>query len=236
MALTYVQSAALSTAGWTISLTGVGAGNFIFVSVKWENSKNNCTISDGTTSLTMGTRAESASADGVVIQCGWLLSANGGNKTYTVTAPSGSPTVPNVNVFEFSYTGTVSFDAQNKAVGTTGNCASAAIDTTGTDEVVFGVFGPWASGQEAITSPKIGTTAAARTVRGTASSPDHSTWYVLFNATQSTITANATVPANEEWACTITAFKAASAGTPLPLLVGSNTLTGTDGSAGQMSA
>jgi hypothetical protein len=136
---TYVQGTG-SNDGNSIALTGVGAGNLIVIYVAWANSPDGttgATVSDGTTGLTMGTLSSLGAADRGG-QFGYLLVANSGNKTYTITWPSGINT-KTYAIMEFSYTGTASLDAQ--AAAKTGNgtaLSSNAITTTSTSSLVLG--------------------------------------------------------------------------------------------------
>ena len=199
--VTFVQSN-ISDSGTTVALTGVTAGNLIVIWVKWEgaSSNGNATCSDGTSSFAMATaghRGTSAPSS----QFGYLLSANGGNKTYTVTVPAGGGFI-RLRVAEFSYTGgTLSFDVENIGSGSSTAPASGNVTTTGTDELVFGGYGeatvatsssPLINGLAASTLPTQGSYTRL--------------WYKTF---ASTFTGNAsiTLSAAGSWVCNILSFK-----------------------------
>jgi hypothetical protein len=73
------------------SLTSVAAGDLITVCSTWLTSSQTITVSDGTSTLTNGSAAyDGYSGNTFYGQCAYLLAANSGNKTYTVTFSSGS--------------------------------------------------------------------------------------------------------------------------------------------------
>lgn len=207
----------------TAALTGVGAGNLIVLHAKWENSKNNISATDGTTSLSLGTRADSASADGVMSQFAYLLVANSGNITYTVTFPAGHVAGTRcIVVMEFSYTGTMSLDVQNVGNGNSSAPATGTVTTTGTDEVACGGVGVWTASQEPITAMLINAVAAGGSVVvSSPSAPDSAMWYRLLTATFSGGTASCTLDGVDEWSANIITLKAVAAGglAPRPLLI-----------------
>lgn len=201
MAIAFVQS---NTAEATsIALTGVGAGNLIVLWIKWENALGDCTATDGTTSLTMGTSVSDAA--GTSGQFAYLLSANGGNKTYTVTFPVGAG-FQRLRIFEYSYTGTVSFDAQNTGSGVSAAPASGNITTTGTDEVVVGGYSE--DNTNTVSAQKINAVAADRVIGGATIAQE---WDRILTATFAGGNAQATLSASQGWVCNIIAFKVAAA-------------------------
>ena len=186
----------------TVSLTGVTAGNLIVLWVKWEGTTTGgATVSDGTTSLTMGTLSDPG--DNTVGQFAYLLSANGGNKTYTVTFPTGA-TFPRLRIAEFSYSGTISLDAQNIGSGDSAAPASGNITTTGTDEIVLGGFSE--SALVTLSSPLINASAATFVVGGVHTKM----WYRIVTSTF-TGNASATSDTSSFWVSNVIAFKIASA-------------------------
>ena len=138
--VTYVQDCgnnAVSGGSITCSLTGVTAGDAILACVTWNPPGTSVlsAISDGTSNFTLGTVTSGAAILG---QCGWLLSANGGNKTYSAAFTPGV-TAPVIFVAQF-HTPAGSWHAdtgnQNNGTGTaatTGNISTAQ----GTSEAIL---------------------------------------------------------------------------------------------------
>lgn len=190
-----------------VSLTGVTAGNLIVCFIKGEGGSVSITVSDGTSTLADGTRTDSTSGGA---QFSYLLSANGGNRTYTATFGA-AQTFRRIFVIEFSYTGgsTGSLDAQNTGSGTSTAPASGTITTTGTDEVVLGFYVDF-SGQLS-TSEQINGVAADFVLDNPAVAND-AMWYRILSATFSGGTASATIAVSGEWICNVIAIKATAAG------------------------
>ena len=210
---TFVQSNTSDTVT-TVNLTGVGAGNLIVLWVKWEGTTSGgATVSDGTSSLTMGTLSDPGNT--AVGQFAYLLSANGGNRTYTVTFPSGY-SYPRLRIAEFSYSGTVSLDAQNIGSGNSTACASGNIATTGTDEIVLGGYAEYSS--NVLSSPLINGAASTFISGGTYGKM----WYSILTATFSSGNASATLNGNSNWVCNIIAFKVTAASTERGKATGGN--------------
>lgn len=209
-AATFVQSA-VSESSNTVSLTGVGAGNLIVVWAKWEGTTSgSITVSDGTSSLTSGTLVVHANND-LHGQFAYLLSANSGDKTYTVTFPTGA-TYQRIRIAEYSYSGTISFDAQNTGSGTGLTPTSGNITTTGTDEIVLGGYAEYTN--TAPSSPLINGVAATFIADGV----NAKMWYGLVNAT---FTGNASVTINisSAWLANVIAFKVASQGSKAKAII-----------------
>jgi|GEM_PF-1015829 len=200
-AFTLVQSNAADNTN-TITLNNATAGNLIVVWVKWEEASvsGSASITDGTSSFTMGTAAHFGTSQPSG-QFGYLLSANGGNRTYTVIFPTGA-LFPRLRIAEFSYTGTISFDAQNTGNGSSASPASGNITTTGTDELVLGGYGEYSTG--ALSNPLLNGQAAG----GTVGIEFTKMWYKTFS---STFTGNASAALSSAggWVINIIAFKLA---------------------------
>ena len=138
-----------------------------------------------------------------------------GNKTYTATFTGGARSYARIVVWEFSYSGTASFDTDD----TTGqgayptNPSSGAITTTGTDEVVLGGYGEYAG--TTFTSFAVNGVAADGSVivSGTAS------WYRLLLATFTGGTASAVITEGSAWICSALAIKVTAAGGGLSIPV-----------------
>lgn len=152
----YVQNNINGASGVTslgCSLTGVTAGSLIVVYGKHENGSSvTMTASDGTSTLN---NDDPIQCDPGGVTCGrffYLLSANSGNKTYTVTYGT-TVDFARVACMEYTYVGTASYDASNRANGTDTTLESGNITTTGTDEVVFAAYGE--NSVATLTSPQI---------------------------------------------------------------------------------
>ena len=135
--ISFVQSNANGGSS-TVTLNGVTAGNLIVVgySEAKDASPQTLSCSDGTSTLTAV-----AEADGTYVRWRffYLLSANSGNRTYTVSGANGE--VQNTIAMEFSYTGTISFEdySNNYADGST-SISSGNVQPTGYSVVIGGAF------------------------------------------------------------------------------------------------
>jgi len=107
--ISFVQSNAHGGEVYT-TLTGVTAGNLIvvgFSEIK-DASPTTLSCSDGASTLTA---VAESSGTFVRWRFFYLLSANSGNRTYTITGGNGSPgAASSTIVMEFSYTGSLSFE------------------------------------------------------------------------------------------------------------------------------
>ncbi len=209
-AATFVQSA-VSELSDTVSLTGVSAGSLIVVWVKWEGpTSGSITVSDGTSNLTVGTLVEHSNGD-LQGQFAYLLSANSGDKTYTVTFPTGA-VYKRIRIAEYSYSGTISLDAQNIGSGSGLTPTSGNITTTGTDEIVLGGYGEYTN--TAPSAPLINGVAATFITGGV----NAKMWYGLVNAT---FTGNASVTINisSAWIANVIAFKVDSQGSKAKTII-----------------
>ena len=192
-----------------VSLTGITAGNLLVVWLTWGTADGAPTLSDGTSSFTAGTKVSISGGYG---QFFYRLSANGGNKTITATF---SPNVdyPEITVSEIAASsGIWAFDAQNTGTGTSASPASGVINTSGTEEVVFGGCNP-ANYPDTTSSELINGVAAIEPTYSPAFLS--SVWYRLLSATFSNGNASATLPGSQDWVCNIIAFKVVGL-SPLP--------------------
>lgn len=134
--ISFVQSNANGGAA-TVTLDGVTAGNLIvvgFYEVK-DASPSTLSCSDGTSSLTAV-----AESDGTYVRWRffYLLSANSGNRTYTI---SGCGNGPSLTVMEFSYTGNLSLeDYSNNYADLTTSITSGNVQPSGPSLVIGGAF------------------------------------------------------------------------------------------------
>ena len=200
-----MQSGTSSDAN-TLQLTGVTASNLIVLYYKCEGTIGTPTVSDGTSSLVV--RAVNSHANGDLHGFfAYLLSANSGTRTYTVT-PGGSPGFQRMIAFELSYTGgTLSFDTDRAdGKGTSASPSSGNITTTGTDEIVFGSYGEYSD--HILSARQInGQNADANVDAGGFTS----VWRKSFGSTF-TGAATATLSPSAEWISNVIAFKVTGAG------------------------
>jgi hypothetical protein len=218
MALAFVQSNAAyggsglgdpsNLASVGVALTGVGAGNLIVFWCKHEGATTTYTVSDGTTTLTNGTIVNHGNGDlhGV---WAYLLVANSGSKTYTVTFGASRPYV-RLHVWEFSYTGTASLDTQNTGSGSSSAPASGAITTAATDEVVLGGYGEYSAGTPS--SPLVNSVAATGSQLDAPTGALTSSWYRLLAATFAGGTASLTLSGSGDWICNVIALQTDAGG------------------------
>lgn len=210
MSFTFVQRGVASNTN-VVTLTGVTAGNLIVVVTRHEGAATTLTCSDGTTSLTAGNKVSHSNGD-LHGQMFYLLSANGGNVTYTISYGA-ARTFKSIIAEEHSYSGgTISLDTQAAgAYGTGTAIASNNITTTGTDELVVG-------GGVTYTNAA---TPSAWLVNGGA--PDQSYWTGVGNSTPigiaskkftSTFTGNvsASISGSDAWGALMMAFKITAGG------------------------
>jgi hypothetical protein len=198
-----------------VSLTGVTAGNLIVLVAKWENNTTTgISATDGTSALSIGTRAASASSDGVRSQLAWLLSANGGNKTYTVTFPSGAAIIT-LAIYEFSYSGELSVDTQAIGAGDSNTAQTENFSTTGSDELIVAGNGGWSSSQTPFSNYLIGGESADGSlfIDWDGNYPGSAIFFKAFSAAKTNIFARNTFSSSDEWSICAVAFKAAAGGT-----------------------
>ena len=201
--LTFARSGgAFSNGGGTtlsVQLTGVQAGSLIVAYVKWEGAAGTATVSDGTGMFTADAMNNAANGD-LHGQFFYRLSSTAsGNVTYTATWSASRP-YRKLIVYEYTRSGgTVVFDASSRATATSGTLSSGNITTTGTDEVVFGAYGEYASSNT--NTERINGVVADRVVRASYAS----VWSKTFTAP---FTGAATASGNSStWIGSAIAFK-----------------------------
>lgn len=135
--ISFVQSNAHGGEVYT-TLTGVTAGNLIIVGyteVK-DASPTTLSCSDGASTLTA---VAESSGTFVRWRFFYLLSANSGNRTYTITGGNGSTS--STIVMEFSYTGSLSFeDYSNNSDDESTSVSSGNIQPSGYSLVLGGSY------------------------------------------------------------------------------------------------
>jgi len=203
---THVQGNS-NTGSETITLNGITAGNLIVLNFAWDGYGTVTGVSDGTSSLTGLTKYSFPGADN--IQCWYLLSANGGNKTFTVTT-SGNIESQVLFVSEFNASGAWSFDVENGANGFNTAPDTGNISTTGTDEVVI-CGNKLAQIGATLSNPLINAVTPTEPAYSPAGTYHH-LFYRLLTATFSNGSASGTYSTNTYWVWNLTGFKAAAAG------------------------
>lgn len=194
--ITYVQSNSINGSD-SVTLTGVTAGNLIVVVYLQTNAETDLTCSDGTSSLTAVTPGNGTY---VSVQFFYLLSANGGNMTYTIANESGSGTY--TAAYEFSYTGTIGYDTENHNLGDgEGSITTGNITTGGDTAVVIAAANTYAGGD--ITSQQIAGNAATAIIDSPVGNV--SIWYRI--GAVSNGQATATDPDAGYWGAQIVSFK-----------------------------
>jgi len=208
MPFTFVRNAgaASDATGTTLSiaLTGIGAGNLLLCWCKWEGLATSLSVSDGTSTFTNGTRTDHSNND-LRGAFSWLLSANGGDRTITMTLAAARP-YRRFHVWEFSYTGgTLALDVQQTGNGTGTTVQSNAVTTTGSDAIAFGSYGDY--GPQTTSNEKIAGVVATGVLRDTPAGSYASTWYRTLTATFSNGRATATLGSLDAWLCCIVVFR-----------------------------
>ncbi len=197
----FVQSTVTADASDLIMNMTVTAGNLLVVSCKWEGSSGGTgmTVTDGISSFALGT-LRNASND-MHAQMGYMLSANGGDRTYTV-AINGTETFVACALAEFTVSGIVAFDTQATNSALSGTALSSSdITLAGTQAgLVVGWSGIYATGS--FSSVNINGTAADGVI-----TPHNYTSmsYSLINS--GTMDADFTSSIDTTWTANIIAFK-----------------------------
>ncbi len=119
-----------------VSLTGITAGNLLLVFVAWEGIAHISGVSDGTSAFTAGTEVQKPGSN-FWGQYWWLLDANSGNKTITVTFDDNDNDFGILYVTEWSG-GTWSLDDESVAgaAGTAVNTGNITT-TSATGVIIF---------------------------------------------------------------------------------------------------
>lgn len=211
MPFTFVQSnvgAAAADVSVSTTLTGVTAGNLIIVFTGYQDPTTTMVISDGTSTLLKGTTNDT----GPHTVFAYLLAANGGTRTYTMTPGTGLHFM-RIHAWEFAYTGgAISLDSErNDASGTTAAVSSNPFSTTGTDTLAMA--GLYAAGDVSlIATPQIDSNNATDTLNP--ASTGMATWYRAVTAPISGGLATGTVAGGggSAWVVGTIAFTVAAAG------------------------
>ena len=223
MSFSVVQSFATSGDGFTgtsvnLSVTGLTAGNLLVAWVKGEGGASNPTnlaISDGTSSFT----CRSLNARGTASPWGYfgyLLSANGGNKTITASWTT-SQSFCRIRIAEISYAaGSLPFfDTDNvTANNNTANLATGQITTSASvNTIVLAGSGEFAA--LSLSNLLIGGVSRDGTISGSGNDAHCALWWKSFSSQQTNITGSATSAAGD-WVASIIAFKEIPQGIAVP--------------------
>lgn len=211
--LTYVQkpSAVADASNTTVTVTAVSttAGSLLVAWCKWEGVLSGSTVSvmEGAGAFTAGTVQAHSNGD-LNGQFHYKLVAAGGDTSIVATWTAARPWKA-MHVWEFTYSGTCTLDTQiASAQGSTNTPSSGNITTTGTDEVVLGGLGIYAS-QTWTAGPLINGVAADQSVTGNQA---HHSWERILTATFAGGAASGTSSNNQPWVCHAIAFKVAAGG------------------------
>lgn len=223
MAIAFVQGGAASAdAGnpLAVTLTGVTAGNAICIGLGWESASSTCgTIVDSGGAGSNSTFVDSAlnahnTGGEPIARFSYTLNATrSGTVTYTATRV-GTPSFMRMHVAEFSFADAPLAPDQTDVTAegsSSGTLSSAAITTTGTNEIVFGFLKGFTG--LTITSPTIGGVAGAFV--GTNQS-DTAMWYRV--ATISSGVASVSVNNSDRWILPIISFKDSGGGGGGPVI------------------
>src|SRR3989344_1216988 len=190
-----------------VTLTGVTAGNLVVVWVGSEDDGSTAattTVSDGSSTLVATPLKDALDFSHHSGGFSYLLSANGGDRTYTVTY-SDTRAYRRIIAWEFSYDGTASLDAEASNSGTSGTAyTSGSITTSNATDLVFGAEYNHSGGAK--NTPLINGVAATAIVNDTGNLYA-SLWYKIQSSTFADGVAAINGP-NTVWIGDIIAFKA----------------------------
>lgn len=194
------------------AVAGVTAGNLVVVWCKHEGAATTVSVSDGTSTFTAAGMTDHSNNDlhgGFFYKTAVVAS---GTVTYTCSFLASRP-YPSIIVFVYSYSGTAALDVESHGTADRGSSAdptSANVTTTGTDEVVLGGYGEYASTVK--TNAKIATVAATHTV---VTDPTNysAMWDKIETATFTNGNATVHLDASSDWICNIVSFKVTASAT-----------------------
>lgn len=184
------------------------AGSLLVAYVKHEGTATTLSVarSDGSEAWTAGGKTTPAGGEPSG-QFFYLLSCTGGAATYRFTCAVARPWRSFI-LFEYSYTGTASLDADVGGTGTSTAVSSGNATTTGTDGVAFGGYGEFT-----------GDNGSAHSINGVAADGVVELATTTFTAAwRKTYTsgytgaATCTLAGSAAWVCRQIAFKAAAGG------------------------
>ena len=155
LGFTFVNSSAGfdSSAPYTGSLTGVTAGNLLVILVQGDNNITYTAMSGNGNTYVQATSAYSSNGSTRNVDIWYVLSANSGNTTITIT-PSATPIAIDVHIYEFSYTGgTLAFDLAATASGSGVLSTTASITTATANELLVSLVVNNGNNSSTVTQP-----------------------------------------------------------------------------------
>ena len=224
MAISFVQAAVSGDLGagteQTIGLNGVVAGNLIVCVGTWEGSSTvTGSVSDGTSNFVAGTRGSGLYVEEPVIhaQPFYLLSANGGNKTFTLTLSGAMGTLA-LHALEFSADGEWSFEGQSDyGSGDGASVSTGVLTTSGIDVISVAFVKPW--GYRSISAWAIVESAATETTDAVGSAIGYGGGTAYLAGSLTSDSAEATLSAaDDSWVAGLIAFAAAESTPEAPTI------------------
>ncbi len=207
------DAAATTIAAPAITLT---AGQGVEVCTKWEGNFTLTSVASDKSDTVVLQTAQQFSTLEPSARCAHVISVVGGSTVFTATL-SGAATYRRIHVYPITYNGTLSLDVQSAASteSVTLTPASAAVTTTGTDEVCFGFQADYTT--QAFSNEKIGNPLVAADGQSTQSDTD--LWYKIFTAMQTTATSQLTrtTQTGANWVQRLACFKTAGGGGTPPV-------------------
>lgn len=191
------------------SSLNVAAGDMLFCGFSWQNAESGNTVtidqSDGTDTFTPGNLAVNSNDIGG--GSAWLLNASAdGTFTPRMTVSASSRRLDFIVIQvrpDASETQSLDFD-ETPQTGSSNSLASSNANTSGTDEIVFGIGS--SAGGSGFSNSEIDSTAATLEEGGAYIA----VWYRILTATFTA--GNATITAgNDLWICNIIGFKSVAA-------------------------
>lgn len=198
------------------TLTGVLSSDLIAMCVTWQHATATASISDGTNTAAAATAIQDTNTNNS--QWHYYLPGTHANGSITLTATfTSTSTVRSIMAFVLNTVGTVTFDQQNAAFGTSASAASGNITTTGATSIALG----------GVTDGGLSTAPTAMQINGVGATanthgPVINSLNSFFRIVSSTFTGQATATvesAATKWNCTIVNFVATDAA-PTTFLLG----------------
>jgi len=198
----------------TLSSLNVAAGDLLVAWCKYEGANGTFAVAKdsgspaNTFTFDAGDEVNNGNGD-LNASFGYVLSA-AADATATFRFTTESRSFRGVIIYQFRPDAgeTVTKDASNVGSGFgIGTVASGTIDTSGTDEVVFGGYAQYTG--QTLSNREINNVAADGFEDN--GSTDHSVWYRILSATFSGGTAEVTQDVTQAWICNVIAFKSEAA-------------------------
>lgn len=198
------DAASLTIASPSITVT---AGNLLVIWVKNETAQTLSSVSDGTTTFSLGTEKTHTNND-LHGRFAYLLSGNAGAKTITATFTSSAATFRRIIVCEFSHTAAAVFDTQNTGSGTSTApivIASGSITTNAGAGLALGGYSEYSN--DVMNTPRVATNAATGKPNSTSSGLPWMWYYITSGAVTGTADCNMSTGGSSDWVVNAIAFK-----------------------------